>query len=501
MSFNKILSHRAVLSFLDEQNLSAPTKIQSLVIPDFIAGKSVNVIAKTGSGKTYCFALPISELLKVHEEDSKGGDPKALLGKPRAVVLAPTRELALQLQKVFKSISHHVKLRVRILAGGEAAKTNHLLARDNIDILIATPGRLSSALKRKELTLKDTKYLIMDEADQLLEMGFRKDLENIYNSADSTLVHVGLFSATHSASLDEFCSTIFKDIDFASYNSEDKNKLTQSVRTFNIYLKDTEKLSMTEAFIKGQAKGNGIIFVNKHQTVDYLYHELPAKFPKIKFHALHGEMEARTRKKNYDQFLKEGGILISTDITARGMDIDQLVWVMNYDLPFEAVYYIHRCGRVGRKQAEGFAYNLVTPKDINIIARINEAIKNQTAIKLSAFDEKKFSAIKAQKKAVETKLDKKKKQLETLKEKVFTKKKPSDRKHVKSIKSTATPRYKRADAAVKKKAAKKTSGRVIMGRSPEREMDRSPKRGAGKVPSRTPSKTPSKTFGKTSKRK
>ncbi len=452
MSFEKILSHTSVLSFLSENKLKEPTSIQAMVIPDLIKGKSVNVIAKTGSGKTLCFALPISELLKMAEEDGMVGTEKETKGKPRAVILAPTRELALQLQKVFKSISHHVKLRVRMLAGGEAAKTNHLLARDNIDVLIATPGRLSSAIKRKEINLKETNYLIMDEADQLLEMGFRRDLESIYKACDESLVHVGLFSATHSSSLDEFCRTIFSEIDFASYNSEDKNKLTQAVRTFNIYIKDTEKMQMTEAFLKKEAKGNGIIFVNKHDTVNSLYAALPEKFPKMKFHALHGEMEAKARKKAYDQFLKEGGILISTDITARGMDIDDLVWVMNFDLPFEAVYYIHRCGRVGRRQTEGFAYNLVTPKDMNIITRINEAIKNQTAMRLTSFDEKKFAAVKAAKvKATESKLDKKKKQLDTLKKKVFTRKKVTEKRHVKTVKGTSTPRYKRADKIVSKK--------------------------------------------------
>ena len=444
MRFDKIFSTPGLHSFLKEHELTKPTNIQAKVIPDFMNGKSVNVIAKTGSGKTYCFALPVSEMLKLAEEnESKSKDPKANLGKPKAVILAPTRELALQLQKIFKSISHHVKLRVRMLAGGDAAKNNHLLSRDNIDVLIASPGRLSNALKRKELNLKETKYLIMDEADQLLEMGFRKDLENIYTSCDDSLVHVGLFSATHSTSLDEFCRTIFSEIDFASYDSEEKNKLTQTVRTFNIYVKDNEKLKMTEAFIKNEAKGRGLIFVNKHDTVDKLLPELQAKFSKIKFHALHGEMEAKARKKAYDQFLKEGGVLITTDITARGMDIEDLMWVMNFDLPFEAVYYIHRCGRVGRNQKEGFVYNLVTPKDINIVVRINEAIKNQTALKLTSFDEKKFAAIKAKEKPVEKKIDKKKKQLETLKKKVYTKTKPQEKKHLKVVKSTSTPRYKR----------------------------------------------------------
>lgn len=460
MSFDKIFSHASIHSFLAEHKIKEPTSIQKLVIPDFIKGKSVNVIAKTGSGKTFCFALPICELVKEAEESRGVVDPKKIQGKPRAVVLAPTRELALQLQKVFKSITHHAKLRVRMLAGGEGPKANHVLSRSQIDILIATPGRLSSALKRKELDLKETNYLIMDEADQLLEMGFRRDLENIYKSCDDSLVHLGLFSATHSESLDEFCRTIFSEIDFATYNSQDKNKLTQSVRTFNIYLKDDEKNKMTEAFIKNQANGNGIIFVNKHDTVNTLFVLLQEIFPKIKFHALHGEMEAKDRKKSYDRFLKQGGILISTDITARGMDIDELVWVMNYDLPFEAVYYIHRCGRVGRRQKEGFAYNLVTPKDMNIITRINEAIKNQTAIKLQAFDENKFSKVRAIKaKTIETKLDKKKKQLEKLKEVIGGKKKSSTRKTVgKTIKKVTTPRYKRDDAP-KSKGSKKVQRR------------------------------------------
>ena len=476
MNFEKIFTHPGIHSFLKEKNLLEPTNIQKLVMPDLIQGKSVNVIAKTGSGKTFCFALPICELIKFQEENQGNIDPKKTMGKPKAVILAPTRELALQLQKIFKSISHHLKLRVRMLAGGDSAKTNHLLARDQIDILIASPGRLSNALKRKEINLKETSYLIMDEADQLLEMGFRKDLENIYKSCDDTLVHVGLFSATHSESLDEFCRTIFLEIPFVSYNKEEKNKLVQSVRTFNIYLKDEEKMKMTEAFIKNEAKGRGIIFVNKHETVELLHHDLPSKFPKTKFHALHGEMEAKARKKAYDRFLKEGGILISTDITARGMDIEDLVWVMNFDLPFEAVYYIHRCGRVGRNAKDGFAYNFVTPKDINIINRINEAIKNQSALILTSFDETKFSAVKAIKaKAIETKLDKKKKQLDTLKKQITEKKKPTEkRKNLKVVKSTSTPRYKRSEKKVTKR--KSPNSKQMASRSQSAQKGRKPGR-------------------------
>ena len=492
MSFEKILSHSDILAFLKEHKMKNPTSIQSKVIPDFIKGKSVNVIAKTGSGKTLAFALPICELLKEDEANFPVTDKKAAFGKPRAVILAPTRELGLQLHKVFKSIAHHAKMRVRLLAGGEGAKTNHLLARDNIDILIATPGRLSSALKKKELTLKETKYIIMDEADQLLDLGFRRDLVNICGSTDSSLVHVGLFSATHSESLDEFCKTVLPDVEFVQYNTEDKNKLTQTVRTFNIYVTDKEKISMTEAFLKNQAKGRGIIFVNKHDTVDALMLDLAAKFPKIKFHSLHGEMEARDRKKNYDRFLKEGGVLIATDIIARGMHIDDLIWVMNFDLPFEAVYYIHRCGRVGRMNAEGFAYNLVTPKDVNIISRINEAIKNQTAIRLTSFDEGKFASVKAANKPkTATRLEKKKTQLSDLKKKVFKKKRPSEQKHLKTIKTSSTPRYKRNDKetiSAKKAQSRRPTGKLDSKNSAVRPSKKITTRSAPKSSIKSPAK-------------
>jgi superfamily II DNA/RNA helicase len=137
---------------------------------------------------------------------------------------------------------------------------------------------------------------------------------------------------------------------------------------------------------------------------------------------------------------------------------------MNYDLPFEAVYYIHRCGRVGRMNAEGFAYNLVTPKDVNIITRINEAIKNQSAIRLTSFDEGKFASVKAiNKPKASTKLDKKKEQLSELKKKVYRKKRPSERKDLKTIKLSSTPRYKRNDKetiSAKKAKSRRPTGKL-----------------------------------------
>jgi superfamily II DNA/RNA helicase len=452
-------SNSFIQSFLTEQKIKTLTDIQEQVIPEILKGKSVNVIAKTGSGKTLAFLLPVIDLLK-NLEDNNGFRNKAEdRSKPLAIILAPTRELCQQLAGVTKGVSHHAKLRVRSLLGGTGTKTKEIRYQ-MVDVLIATPGRLASAIKRKEIDMSEVRYFMMDEADQLLELGFKKDLEAIYNAADASLVKVGLFSATQSDALTTFIESVFKDIDFYNYNIQDKNKLSRTVRTFNIYLKDEEKTKMAIAFLKNEAKGKGMIFLNKHESVDSLLESLQKEMPKTVFHSLHGNMEASDRKKVYDRYIKTGGILVCTDIMARGIDISDLMWVLNFDLPFEAVYYIHRCGRVGRNMKDGFVYNLVTPKDSAIVARINEAIKNQTALILSSFDEKKFKAAKSQevKKEKETKLERKKKVLKQLKVKVgmerptSTIKKKTVKKHVKFVKRDNTPRYKRA---TKGKSARK----------------------------------------------
>lgn len=444
-------SNLFVRAYLEEKKIEALNDIQLRVIPEILKGKSVNVIAKTGSGKTLTYLLPVFDLLKSYELHFGPRKEKDDQGKPLAIILAPTRELCTQLLNVSKSISHHAKLRCRALLGGTGTKTKEL-KHQQFEILIATPGRLSSSLKKGEIDLSELRYLILDEADQLLELGFKKDMEFAYSKLDPTLSKVFLFSATMSESLNQFMQSVFKEIDFYSFNTEDKNKLVRTVKTFNIYLKDDEKNKMSLAFLKNEAKGKGIIFVNKHETVDVVLEFLKKEMPKTKFFSLHGEMSAISRKKNYAQFISEGGVLVCTDIMARGIDISDLQWVLNYDLPFEAVYYIHRCGRVGRNAKNGFVYNLVCPKDASIVSRINIAIKGQSALILNSLDEKKFKAKKSQdaKKEIVTKLDRKKKELDKLKNiaglkgsKPKLKEKSKEFKHTKKVINKNTPRYKR----------------------------------------------------------
>jgi superfamily II DNA/RNA helicase len=429
--FKNLLENDGLFSFLKEQGMEKPTEVQAKSITPFTKGESLSVLSHTGSGKTLAYALPLVQMLKADE--AKGIENKP--GHPRAMILAPTRELATQIHSVLKSISHHCKMRVRIIKGGDEGKKNKALSKEQIDILVCGPGRAKSTLSRKELFAVETKYLIFDEADQLLDMGFSKDIKAIYNFFEWKETQVALFSATMPSDFAEFKAEVFPKSEFTEVHLAGGHKMVQAIETFNINLAYQEKIPMTEAFLQKTADGSGMIFCNQKGTAVEVHKKLDNMFPKKKFHLLHGDMEIAERKKSFEKFKKIGGVLVCTDIAARGIDIETLNWVLNYDLPFEAVYYIHRAGRVGRNGRKGKVFNYVTSKDLSLIGKINNAIESQSAIKLSPLKENKAPVKKA--KPTNKKVAKK-----VAKKSAARKKATSVRKKAKTAKKK-TPRYKR----------------------------------------------------------
>lgn len=395
MDFLKLFDRKDLKSFLIENALKNPTEVQKKTIPFFLQGKNLLVLAPTGTGKTYAFALPLFSLLKDDEEKGVKGEGKK--GCPKAIILSPTRELAQQLFKVFKEISHHAKLRVRLLVGGEPKDKERSLYSSEYEILISAPGKLAQLIREEKISLEEVKHLILDEADQLLDMGFKRDIETIYNDCKKNDFQLILFSATLSPRYEEFLSTFFGDVKFQRVELTGSNSLRPTIETYNVYVGEKEKNEMCATFLRKKAQGDGLIFVNKKENAEELFKFLTKEFPEKTFHMLHGAMEAKDRKENYEKLIKEGGILICTDIVARGLDLKGLAWVFNFDLPFEAVYYIHRSGRTGRQGRAGVVFNLVTPRDEVLIGRINDAIRNQTALKL-----KNIPFIKKDKKKEET---------------------------------------------------------------------------------------------------
>lgn len=370
--------------YLEDAMITELTEVQSKTLPLITEGHSVKVLAQTGSGKTLAYILPIVQLLKDLE---KIGTQELDKGAPKCVILSPTRELGRQIFQIFKSISHFAKLKVRFLGAGDGVRKSKNLKLESFDVLVAGPQKMLQLIEDETFTLKDTRFLIMDEADQLLDMGFMKTVGKIFAHCKNDSLQVGLFSATMPEKLEEYIDKYFNRIDFKNIRLQDVNKIQHSVETFNIHLKVDEKNPMVKEFLAKEARGKGIIFLNRKQDAEKLY-EFLAEGGAKKTYLLHGDMAIKDRKKSIADFQKSGAIMVATDILARGMDIAGLAWVLNYDLPFEAVYYVHRSGRVGRQKDKGMVYNFVTPRDSAIISRINTAISDQSSIKLSPIKEK-----------------------------------------------------------------------------------------------------------------
>jgi superfamily II DNA/RNA helicase len=382
-TFNDLLKHEELKAFVKEQGFQHPTPVQVKGIPVLANRQSLSLLGKTGTGKTLSYALPIVQNVK--EDEQKGTETRQ--GHPKAVIVLPTKELTSQVFQVFKDISHFSKLRVRKLLGGEKGAKSKSLGSQSFEILVTGPGRLAAMLEKKEISLADAKYLILDEADTLLDMGFFKEIKKLWGYCEWDGTTVGLISATMPNDFDKFKDEVFEKVDFEMLEVGGHG-LKQEIETFNIDINFKEKNTMTRHFLEKTPAGSGMIFCNRKETTEELHKFLKEQFPSKRFFVLHGEMDAKERAASFKKFKEKGGVMICTDIAARGIDIPALGWVLNYDLPFEAVFYIHRSGRVGRGGRKGSVYNFVTTKDFNLIARINTSIQEQSLLKLSTINTK-----------------------------------------------------------------------------------------------------------------
>lgn len=390
--------HPKLEEFYKEQGLKTATLIQKRVIPEILDRKSVVVLSETGSGKTLAYALPIMSRIKQKEEEGRINNAK---GAPYAIIVAPTRELATQIHGVFKSVSFHLKMRVRDLTGGDTNAKMKSVAHSSYEILIATPSRIKSALQKKELSFNQLQYVIFDEADQLFDMGFKKDLDFMIEYLDMNNVQLGFITATLPTEVESYIMEKFPETKFSRIASEVSHAPQSRIETYNVKVNPTEKDMVVRMFLEKQAQGRGIIFTNQKNQAEDLYKYLTEKMPKLKTKLLHGDLEIKERESAIRQFVeKKAQVLIATDIAARGIDIQDLVWVLNYGLPKTGIYYLHRCGRVARGGKKGIVYNLVAYHDSKMIEQINEAIKNQKHLNLDAIPLEKLKAERSVEKKV-----------------------------------------------------------------------------------------------------
>jgi superfamily II DNA/RNA helicase len=348
---------------LKEKGFTQPTEIQTRIIPLMLSGESVVGISETGSGKTLAYALPILHQLKDLENryDAVLDD-----SAPRAVIVVPTRELGEQVAKVFKTLTHETRLRVRAALGGmplEQAKRN---VAGVFDILLATPGRLVQLLKEDLIHLEDVRTLIFDEADQMMDEGFKSDSNRIAEACPDDL-QLGLFSATVTPAVQELMDSLFTKANIIK--SAGSGKVVKTLITKNLTVLEGKRWPVLEKVLAKPCDGGTLLFTNTREQCDRIAKELNDKgYPCAIYR---GEMDKNERRQNLKKF-REGKIslLVATDVAARGIDIEHVGRVINYHLPQKHDNYLHRVGRTARAGREGLVINLVTERDEPLMAKL-----------------------------------------------------------------------------------------------------------------------------------
>ncbi|MEZ9252212.1 DEAD/DEAH box helicase [Vibrio cyclitrophicus] len=364
-SFNQLGLSEHLLATLAELNFTAPTSVQEQAIPLVLEGKDVLAGAQTGTGKTAAFGLPIIQRL-IETKDNIIPNPKLV----RALVLVPTRELA---QQVFDNVTEYAKgtdIKVVVAYGGVSMKVQTDNLRGGADILVATPGRLIDHMFTKNIMLSHTEVLVLDEADRMLDMGFMPDIKRILsrmNEVRQTL----FFSATFDNKIKAIAHRMMQS---PSEIQVTPKNITAETVTQMVYPVDKSRKSELLAYLIGSKNWQQVlVFTKTKQGTDALVKEL--KLDGIKAASINGDKSQGARQKALDDF-KSGKVraLIATDVAARGIDIQQLEQVVNYDLPFKAEDYVHRIGRTGRAGNSGLAISLMSQDEAYLLGDIERLL-------------------------------------------------------------------------------------------------------------------------------
>ena len=367
MSFAQLGLSEPVLKAVSEAGYVDPTPIQAQAIPVVLTGRDVLGCAMTGTGKTAGFTLPMIDILSA-------GRAKARM--PRSLILEPTRELAAQVAEAFETYGKHTKLTKALIIGGESMSDQEKALDRGVDVLIATPGRLLDLFERGKILLRDIKVLVIDEADRMLDMGFIPDIERIVTLLPP-LRQTLFFSATMPPEIrrlaEKFLSSP-KEITVSRPATTATN-----IEDFIVQVPgEAAKRDVLRGLLRSETIKTALIFCNRKRDVDILHKSLTRHG--FQAGALHGDMTQDKRTSTLDRFrLGEIPILVASDVAARGLDIDDITHVFNFDVPYNAEDYVHRIGRTGRAGRSGRAFTLATPDDGRNLGAIERLIRRPIA--------------------------------------------------------------------------------------------------------------------------
>lgn len=350
MQFNDLNIIKPILKALKDEGYEETTAIQEKAIPKVLEGKDLLGCAQTGTGKTAAFALPI--LQKIYEASDNNRNIKGNRSIS-AVVLAPTRELAIQITESFKAYSCYMNIKTSVIYGGVSQSIQVKELEKGMDVLVATPGRLLDLINQRYVNLSNVKFLVLDEADRMLDMGMIGDVKRVISYMQRKRQNL-LFSATMPKEIEELVKTILNSP--VRINISPISSTVDTVVQGVYFVDQNNKLKLLLEMLKKEEIKSVLVFVRTKHGANKLKIDLSRAG--IKSDALHGDRSQEAREKILKEF-KTGKIqvLVATDVAARGIDIEDLKYVINYEFPSAPETYVHRIGRTGRAGSSGFAYS------------------------------------------------------------------------------------------------------------------------------------------------
>ena len=378
-SFSNLSLAEPLARAVAEMGYESMTPIQEQAIPVVLTGQDVMGAAQTGTGKTAAFSLPLLQRLLKHESSSTSPARHPV----RALVLLPTRELADQVAQQIALYAKYTKLRSTVVFGGMDMKPQTIELKKGVEVLVATPGRLLDHIEAKNAVLNQVEYVVLDEADRMLDIGFLPDLQRILSYLPKQRTTL-LFSATFSPEIKRLAGSYLQNpitIEVARPN-ETASTVEQRFYSAN----DDDKRRAIHQVLRTRGIKQAFIFVNSKLGCARLARSLEREG--LKTTALHGDKSQDERLKALDAFKQgEVDLLVCTDVAARGLDIKDVPAVFNFDVPFNAEDYVHRIGRTGRAGASGLAVTLVSGSDARLVADIEKLLKTKLDIEALEYDE------------------------------------------------------------------------------------------------------------------
>ncbi len=367
MQFEELGIAAPILRALRDENYSEPTSIQEKAIPIILRKNDVLGSAQTGTGKTAAFAIPIIQLLEGKEGQQKGRR------KIKALVLTPTRELAIQIGSSFSVYGKYTSIKNTVVFGGVNQESQVSAIRKGVDVLVATPGRLLDLINQGYISLQNIDYFVLDEADRMLDMGFVHDIRKLIAILPKERQSL-FFSATMPKNIVDLSRKILMNP--AKIEVSPVSSTAETIQQYLYYTNKKNKTELLLHILKDEAIDPVLLFAKTKHGADRIVRNLRKK--KIQCAAIHGDKSQNQRQKALKQFKnREIRILVATDIAARGIDIDKLKYVINYDIPNVAETYVHRIGRSGRAGEEGVAYSLCEPEENEFVRDIGRLINRK----------------------------------------------------------------------------------------------------------------------------